>query len=124
MQQSNSNNQKIRSILAAMEKSIDVARRKRLNQPDDVSDSIPEGDRNTTENVSKESTHSSAFTRLPSPPSINGAGENGDPDTGPRPSDRSTPDDAAAPQRQKARPKRPSEFFHPRGESTWQSKVG
>lgn len=129
MQQSNTNTEKIRSILASMERSIDNARRKRLNKSEmmqtdssderiKVSDSSAE---NSTEehsrqsyapsyNPSASSTHHAPAERDNSDLNVSGKGDN-------------VSGDSDNPPRLKARPKRPSAFFQPMGESEWQSRA-
>lgn len=124
MQQSNSNNEKIRNILAAMEKSIDVARRKRLNTSGDIQDTADDPPTQSPSHEPSASTEEQETRRVPNPPSINGNGhceDAHDKSNSPEPPAPGTDND---PPRQKARPKRPSTFFHPRGEAAWQSRVG
>jgi hypothetical protein len=132
MQQSNINKEKIRSILSAMERSIDVARRKRLNQSDDVSQPACE-ERASTEHNQPQHGPDTCSQNGPSPtshpshtPPSNIADRNTLGIDGEKHAESATTpaDQDAQPPRLKARPKRPSAFFHPPAEQSWQSRVG
>jgi hypothetical protein len=127
MQNPKTNNEKIRSILALMERSIDVARRKRLNEPDEEThltspDHLPT-EAARKELISNDQAHRNGPTESTSSPNwhTSNGGTNGDVDSN-GPAQTSNTD--ASPQRLKAKPKRPSDFFRPHPESNWQSRVG
>jgi len=126
MQQSNMNTQEIRSILAAMERSIDDARRKRLNQPDDVPESRTDeaSERETAENRSSQNSAQSP-QREESSSGDPAARDHVESNRLAHESPVHDPEhDPQRPARLKARPKRPSAFFRPQTESGWQSRAG
>lgn len=133
MQQSNTNNDKIRPILAAMERSIDVARRKRLNHSDQVTDVAADDEADPTDSRSfrdASRSHSGPHSPPSSPSSSDsvpthgtelGTNGSGHQDSAIKPGGQGD----SHPPRLKARPKRPSEFFRPPpAESGWQSRAG
>jgi hypothetical protein len=129
MEKPKATSEKIRSILTAMERSIDSARRKRLNQPGetipadqahDEASTIPADRDGESENHLRNDHPDSATGESTTAPECGRSDEKRHHDDS---SHESSGSDAPPP-RLKARPKRPSAFFTPPGPQSWQSRAG